>query len=65
MQKGLDALCCTTHTHVFWLMLAGSHLGRHQNPSTWPPLHVASSPRGHSLGWFGLPLCAAAVFLAD
>ena len=42
MQKGLDALCCTPRTHVFWLMLAGSHLGRHQNPSTWPPLHVAT-----------------------
>ena len=51
MHEGLDALCCTTHTRVFWLMLATPQLGHHQNPSTWPPPRVASprvasSPRG-------------------
>lgn len=51
MQKGLDALCCTTRTHMFWLMLVGSQLGRHWNPSTQPPLHVASPPCGLLSMW--------------
>ena len=59
MHEGLDALCYTTHTHVFWLMLAASQLGHHQKPSTWPPPRAASSPRGLLSMWPHLHLTSS------